>query len=64
MSGCAVEPPKNENDAIEYPYYTEIHTYKTSALVVKLEKGERFGARLWIWKEDRLGFMTTGMATA
>lgn len=57
VSGCAVGPQGSGNESAEYEYYIEVHTYKTSALAVELEEGERFGAHLWIWKEDKLGFM-------
>lgn len=57
LSGCAVEYQGGWNETAEYPYFTEIHTIKTSALAVELEEGEEFGARLWVWKEDRFGFM-------
>ncbi len=57
MGGCVAKPQESSGEAIEYPYYDEIHTGKTEALAVTLEKGERFGAQLWVWKEDRFGFM-------
>ena len=59
LGGCAVERQGGVNETDEYPYYTEIHTYRTPALAVELEEGERFRARLWVWKEDKLGSMTT-----
>ena len=59
LGGCAVERQGHVNETAEYPYYTEIHTYRTPALAVELEEGERFRARLWVWKEDKLSFMAT-----
>ena len=56
MTGCAAEPRESGDEAIEYLYYDEIHTGQTSALAVKLEEGERFRARLWIWKAGRFAF--------
>ena len=56
MTGCAAEPRESGDEAIEYPYYDEIHTGPTEALAVTLEKGERFRARLWIWKAGRFAF--------
>ena len=56
MGGCAVEPRESGGEAIEYPYYDEIHTGKTEALAVTLEEGERFEARLWIWKAGRFAY--------
>jgi len=41
MGGCAVEPQASGDEAIEYPYYDEIHTGPTEALAVTLEEGER-----------------------
>lgn len=56
MGGCAVEPQASGDEAVKYPYYHEFHTGKTEALAVTLEEGERFEARLWIWKADRFAF--------
>ncbi len=54
--GCAAKSQESSSEAIEYPYYDEIHTGPTDALAVTLEKGERFKARLWIWKAGRFAF--------
>ncbi len=59
LGGCAVERQGSVNETAEYSYYTEIHTYRTPVLAVELEEGGRFRARLWVWKEDKFGSMTT-----